>query len=46
MSADSGHGHMDISAHKKTWAGFTKLVKWSTILIILLMVFLAVFRTH
>jgi hypothetical protein len=50
MSADTGHdqahGSMDISAHKKTWAGFTSLVKWSMIGIILVMVFLALFRTH
>ena len=50
MSADTGHDHahgsMDISAHKKTWSGFTSLVKWSSILIIALMAFLALFRTN
>lgn len=39
-------GSMDISAHQKMWAGFTVFVKWSTIGIVLIMAFLAVFRTH
>ncbi len=50
MAADSGHpyepGKMDIRDHKKTWAMFTVLVKWSLILILGIMVFLALFRTH
>jgi hypothetical protein len=39
-------GSMDISAHVKAWAGFTSFVKWSMISIGLIMVFLALFRTH
>ena len=39
-------GSMDISAQVKTWAGFTVFVKWSVIGIVLIMVFLALFRTH
>ncbi|MEI9997020.1 MAG: aa3-type cytochrome c oxidase subunit IV [Rhizomicrobium sp.] len=39
-------GTMDISQHVKAWAGFTKFVKWSAIFVGLIMVFLAIFRTH
>lgn len=39
-------GSMDINQHIKTWAGFTSFVKWSMIGIGLIMVFLALFRTH
>ncbi|GEM_PF-6424525 len=30
----------DINAHKKTYASFMKLLKWSTIFLVVLMVFL------
>ncbi|MBV9540872.1 MAG: aa3-type cytochrome c oxidase subunit IV [Alphaproteobacteria bacterium] len=39
-------GTMDISAHMKAWSGFTSFVKWSMIGIGLIMIFLAIFRTH
>jgi hypothetical protein len=39
-------GSMDISQHLKAWKGFGTFVKWSIIGIGLIMVFLAVFRTH
>jgi hypothetical protein len=39
-------GSMDISAHQKTWAGFTVFVKWSGIFIAVVMIGLALFRTH
>jgi len=39
-------GSMDISSQVKTWGGFTTFVKWSVIGIVLIMVFLALFRTH
>ncbi len=39
-------GGMDISQHVKTWKGFTSLVKWSLFGILLIMIFLAIFRTH
>ncbi|MBS0472725.1 MAG: aa3-type cytochrome c oxidase subunit IV [Proteobacteria bacterium] len=45
-SGDYQSGSMDISQHVKAWNGFTAFVKWSTIGIILIMAFLAVFRTH
>ena len=37
---------MDISQHVKAWAGFTSFVKWSIIGIVLIMILLAIFRTH
>jgi hypothetical protein len=39
-------GSMDISEHVKAWAGFTSFVKWSIAGIGLIMIFLAIFRTH
>ena len=39
-------GSMDISAHRKSWAGFITFVKLSLVGILLIMVFLAIFRTH
>jgi hypothetical protein len=43
---DRKTGSMDISQHIKAWAGFTSFVKWSLIGIGLIMIFLALFRTH
>ena len=39
-------GKMDIGEHLRTWKLFTGLIKWSLIGIGLVMVWLAVFRTH
>jgi hypothetical protein len=39
-------GGMDISQHKKTYHGFLVGSKWSLFLILGIMVFLAIFRTH
>ncbi len=48
MSHDSHHvpGSMDISAHKRMYAGFLTGTKWTLGFILLIMVFLAIFRTH
>ena len=50
MSAQSAHGPetgtMDITEHQKTWSGFLTLVKWIAFGCILVMIFLAIFRTH
>jgi|HubBroStandDraft_2_1064218.scaffolds.fasta_scaffold327793_2 Bacterial aa3 type cytochrome c oxidase subunit IV len=50
MSAETGQhsdkGTMDISEHMRTWNGFLSLVKWIIIGTIVLMIFLAIFRTH
>ncbi len=37
---------MDISDHVKTWNGFLSLVKWIVIGNVVLLLFLAIFRTH
>jgi len=39
-------GSMDISAHKKTYEGFLTFSKWSFAGVMLIMIFLAAFRTH
>jgi hypothetical protein len=39
-------GSMDISAHKKSYAGFLTASKWTFGFVLLIMVFLALFRTH
>lgn len=43
---ESGHGSMDIRDHLKTWHGFVSFVKWGIVLNILILAFLAFFRTH
>jgi len=46
--ADHGYepGGMDITQHKKTWAGFVKFINWSLAGIGVLMLFMLIFRTH
>ena len=44
--SDFKHGQMDISQHQRGYAGFLTFTKWSIIGILLIMVFLAIFRTH
>jgi hypothetical protein len=39
-------GSMDISAHQRAYAGFLTFVKYSMGFIFLIMLFLAIFRTH
>ena len=39
-------GSMDITQHKKTYEGFISGSKWTFGFIMLIMVFLAIFRTH
>lgn len=43
---ESEPGHMDLTEHMKTWHGFMKFVKWGLIGNILILIFLAIFRTH
>lgn len=43
---DYKSGTMDIRDHLKTWHNFKKFVKWGIIGNILILVFLAIFRTH
>ena len=49
--SDDKHSHhtpgaMDISQHQRAYQGFLTFAKWSMAGILLIMVFLAVFRTH
>ena len=48
MAHDSEYksGSMDISQHQRAYAGFLTFAKWSTVFILLIMAFLAAFRTH
>jgi hypothetical protein len=48
MAGDHGNGGgtMDITQHKKAWAGFVKFIEWSIVSIGLLMFLLMLFRTH
>ena len=46
---DTGHGtggQMDISEHIKGWHGFLTFVKWQVAFILIIMIGLAIFRTH
>jgi preprotein translocase subunit SecG len=40
------HGSMDISQHKRGYAAFLTGVRWTLGFILLIMIFLAFFRTH
>ena len=50
MSTNPGNegegGTMDISEHVQTWEWFTWAVKWGLIVNVLILAFLAIFRTH
>lgn len=41
--AEHKHGEMDIDVQEKTFDGFMNFTKWSVIVILLVLVFLAVF---
>ena len=45
MADDHKHGSMDITEQEKTFAGFVTVSKWTVIVIIAVLVFLAIFRT-
>ena len=45
MADEHKHGSMDTTEHEKTFAGFVSVTKWTVILIIAVLVFLAIFRT-
>ena len=44
--SDYQHGSMDISGHKKSYQGFLTGSKWTFVLVMAIVIFLAVFRTH
>ena len=48
MAQDSDYqpGSMDISSHRKTYEGFLTGSKWTFGFVALIVIFLAVFRTH
>ncbi len=46
QNSDYQPGSMDISQHKKAYAGFLTFSKYSLGFILLIMIFLAIFRTH
>jgi hypothetical protein len=46
QQSDYQPGSMDISQHKKAYSGFLAFSKYSLIFILLIMLFLAFFRTH
>ena len=51
MADNAQHGHadsggMDIKEQVHTWHSFTKGVKWSIVGLILIVIILAIFRTH
>ncbi len=39
--ADHKHGSMDIKAHHGTFAGFIAIAKWTVILVIVTLIFMA-----
>ncbi len=43
--AEYKHGSMDIHQQVDTFAGFVKVVKWTVIFIVAVLLFLAVFAT-
>ncbi|PWJ18222.1 aa3-type cytochrome c oxidase subunit IV [Jannaschia seohaensis] len=45
MADEHKHGSMDITQQEKTFAGFVQVTKWTVIVIIAVLVFLAIFRT-
>ncbi|HTT82707.1 MAG TPA: aa3-type cytochrome c oxidase subunit IV [Rhizomicrobium sp.] len=50
MESEHGHapdsGTTDMTEHLKTWHGFLAFMKWQVVAIVILLVFLAIFRTH
>ena len=42
--AEHKHGKMDIEDHERTFEGFVKAAGWSVVLILLFLVFLALFN--
>jgi hypothetical protein len=44
--APDSRGTMDLTSHMRTWLGFWTGVKWSSIIIVALLILLAIFRTN
>lgn len=45
MAEEYKHGSMKVTQQEKTFAGFMTMTKWIVIAIIVLLIFLAIFRT-
>lgn len=45
MADEHKHGSMDTTEQEKTFAGFVNFAKWTVIAIIVVLLFLAIFRT-
>ena len=45
MATEHKHGSMDITEQEKTFAGFVTFTKWTVIVIVAILVFMAIFRT-
>ncbi len=43
--AEHKHGEMDISVQEKTFDGFINFTKWSVIVILAILVFMAIFTS-
>lgn len=39
--ADHKHGEMNVREHEKTFSGFIRMVAWSSIIILVVLIFLA-----
>ncbi len=50
MQSEQNHapdsGNTDMAEHLRTWHGFLSFMKWQVIAAVVLLVFLAIFRTH
>ena len=50
MAAQADHGpeagHSDMAEHLRTWHGFLSFMKWQAIGAALILILLAIFRTH
>lgn len=44
-SSQNNHGAMDITAQEKTFHGFIRFIKWSVGIIVIMVIFLALYAT-
>jgi hypothetical protein len=45
MAKEYKHGSMDITAQEQTFEGFVRFVSWAVVLIVLFLIFLAMFNS-
>ena len=46
MGDNTGTAHTDMKEHLRTWRGFLSFMKWQLIGMVILLILLAIFRTH